>query len=145
MSDLAQRHDLRAELARRRVRLTRQRRVLVQVIQDATRHLDAEELWRQAQVRDATINLATVYRTLGLLKKFGLVDELDLMHLKGEKHYYEVSRLRTHLHLACFRCGRIQEYQTEAFEQLQRQVAAACGFSIQVGRLEFGGLCRHCR
>ncbi|MGH9480786.1 MAG: Fur family transcriptional regulator [Terriglobales bacterium] len=145
MPELAQRHDLRAELARRGVRLTRQRRALVEVIQEATRHLDAEALWRQARARDAGINLATVYRTLGMLKKLGLVDELDLMHLEGEKHYYEVSRVRSHLHLACFRCGHIVEYQTEAFEELQRQVEQACGFSIQVGRLEFGGLCRQCR
>ncbi|MGH9395163.1 MAG: Fur family transcriptional regulator [Terriglobales bacterium] len=145
MPELAQRFDLRAELARRQVRLTRQRRVLVEVIQTATRHLDAETLWKKAQARDESINLATVYRTLGLLKKLGLVDELDLMHLEGEKHYYEVSREHRHLHLACFGCGRIEEYQTEAFEGLQQQVEAACGFSIQIGRLEFGGLCQQCR
>jgi len=145
MSELAKRYDLQAELARRQVRLTRQRRLLVDVIQGATRHLDAETLWKQAQARDPSINLATVYRTLGLLKKLGLVDELDLMHLEGEKHFYEVSREHRHLHLACFRCGSIVEYQTEAFEGLQKQVEAACGFSIQIGRLEFGGLCQECR
>ncbi len=142
---LAERYDLYAELARRGIRLTRQRRVLVETIQNASRHLDAESLWRQARARDASINLATVYRTLGMLKKLGLVDELDLMHLEGEKHYYEVSRARAHLHLACFGCGRIEEYQTEAFERLRQQVEEACGFAIQTGRLEFGGRCRHCR
>jgi Fur family ferric uptake transcriptional regulator len=144
-SQLAQRFDLRAELARRGIRLTRQRRILVETIQNASRHLDAETLWRQARGRDAGINLATVYRTLGMLKKLGLVDELDLMHLEGEKHYYEVSRATAHLHLACFGCGRIEEYQTEAFERLRQQVEQACGFSIRTGRLEFGGLCRQCR
>jgi Fur family ferric uptake transcriptional regulator len=142
---LAQRFNLLAELSRRGIRLTRQRRILVETIQNASRHLDAETLWRQARARDAGINLATVYRTLGLLKKFGLVDELDLMHLEGEKHYYEVSRAVAHLHLACFACGRIEEYQTEAFERLRQQVEQACGFSIKTGRLEFGGLCRSCR
>lgn len=145
MAELAKRFDLEHELARRNIRLTRQRRLLVEVIQAATRHLDAESIWRLAQGRDRSINLATVYRTLGLLKKMGLVDELDLMHLEGEKHYYEVSREHSHLHLACFRCGTIEEYQTEAFEELQQQVESACGFSIQIGRLEFGGLCRECR
>lgn len=145
MPELSERHDLRAALAQRGVRLTRQRQVLVDVIQNATRHLDAETLWRHAQRHDASINLATVYRTLGLLKRMGLVDELDLMHLEGEKHYYEVSRTRTHLHLACFRCGSIEEFQTEAFERLRELAERACGFSIQVGRLEFGGLCRDCR
>ncbi len=142
---LAERYDLRTELARRGIRLTRQRRLLLETIQNASRHLDAETLWRQARAGDASLNLATVYRTLGMLKKLGLVDELDLMHLEGEKHFYEVSRARAHLHLACFRCGRIEEYQTEAFERLRQQVEQACGFTIQTGRLEFGGLCRHCR
>ncbi|HXR97048.1 MAG TPA: Fur family transcriptional regulator [Terriglobales bacterium] len=142
---LAQRIDLAQEMKRRGVRLTRQRAAVLAAIQQATRHLDAESLWRLAQARDATVNLATVYRTLGMLKKMGLVDELDLMHLEGEKHFYEVSRSQSHLHLACFECGKIEEYQTEQYVKLQAEVESVCGFTIKTGRLEFGGVCRTCR
>jgi Fur family ferric uptake transcriptional regulator len=145
MQKLAQRHILRDELVARGVRMTRQREVLVDLIQNSTRHLDAETLWKLAAERDPGINLATVYRTLSLLKHYGLVDELDLMHLEGEKHYYEVTRLRTHIHLACFQCGAIAEYQSELYEKLQQQVTSDCGFEIKTGRLEFGGVCASCR
>ena len=145
MQKLAQRHILRDELVARGVRMTRQREVLVDLIQNSTRHLDAETIRKLAAEKDPRINLATVYRTLSLLKHFGLVDELDLMHLEGEKHYYEVTRLRSHIHLACFQCGSITEYQSALFEKLQEQVTEDCGFEIRTGRLEFGGICAECR
>ncbi len=87
------------ELVARGVRITAQRSVLVGVIQDAPRHLDAGELLELAQKRDPKIDRATVYRTIALLKKQGLIDELDLMHLEGEKHYYEAKTSRDHCHL----------------------------------------------
>ena len=73
-----------------------------------------------------------------------MIDELDLMHLNGEKHYYEVKTQQDHLHLACFGCGEIIEFATPAFEQLKQEIAAANQFEIQVTRLEVGGLCGGC-
>jgi Fur family ferric uptake transcriptional regulator len=128
----------------RGVRLTAQRRALIETIQEATTHLDAASLLKQAQELDPKINRATVYRTLELLKKLGMIDELDLMHLNGEKHYYEVKTQEDHLHLACFECGRILEFATPAFERLKQEIAAANQFDIQVVRLEVGGLCGAC-
>jgi Fur family ferric uptake transcriptional regulator len=128
----------------RGVRLTAQRRALIETIQEATTHLDAASLLKQAQELDPKINRATVYRTIELLKKLGMIDELDLMHLNGEKHYYEVKTQEDHLHLACFECGRILEFATPAFERLKQEIAAANQFDIQVVRLEVGGLCGAC-
>jgi Fur family transcriptional regulator, ferric uptake regulator len=132
------------EMEARGVRLTAQRRALIETIQEATTHLDAASLLKQARERDAKINRATVYRTIELLKKLGMIDELDLMHLNGEKHYYEVKTQQDHLHLACFDCGGIIEFATPAFEQLKREIAAANHFEVQVARLEVGGLCSAC-
>jgi Fur family transcriptional regulator, ferric uptake regulator len=73
------------ELARRGVRMTAQRRLLVDIIQDSPRHLDAATLLELAKKRDSGIDRATVYRTIALLKERGLIDELDLMHIEGEK------------------------------------------------------------
>src|SRR5581483_5017958 len=100
MEQLAPRRNLRDELKDRGVRMTHQREIVLELIQGSARHLDAESLWKLAVRKDPHINLATIYRTLTLLKRFGLVDELDLMHIEGEKHYYEVARLRSHIHLA---------------------------------------------
>jgi len=63
--------------------MTRQRRVILEIIETATQHLDAAQILRKAVRVDANINRVTVYRTLGLLKRHGLVDELDLLHVKG--------------------------------------------------------------
>jgi len=133
------------ELAVKGVRLTAQRRVLVEIIQSAERHLDAASLLELARKREPNIDRATVYRTIELLKKLRLVDELDLMHLQGEKHYYEVKTLRDHVHLACFHCGRIEEFSSALFERLKSEISNQAGFDVRVTRLEVGGRCRSCR
>src|ERR1700689_995317 len=138
------RRSLLDEVAARGIRLTPQRRALIQVIQDAREHLDAGSLLERARQREPNIDRATVYRTLELLKKLRLVDELDLMHLYGEKHYYEAKTERNHAHLACFRCGRIQEFSSPLFERLKAEISKQAGFTIKVTRLEVGGNCSAC-
>ena len=77
---------LQSELMSRGLRMTRQRRTILSVVETAKQHLDASQILRKARKLDPQIDRVTVYRTLNLLKRHGLVDELDLMHLKGEKH-----------------------------------------------------------
>jgi Fur family transcriptional regulator, ferric uptake regulator len=144
MSPQIERRELFAELGSRGIRLTAQRRALIEVIQEAEEHLDAGSLLELARRREPNINRATVYRTIELLKKLRLIDELDLMHLEGEKHYYEVKTKRDHVHLACFRCGRIEEFSSPIFERLKAEISKQAGFAIRVTRLEVGGNCRAC-
>jgi Fur family ferric uptake transcriptional regulator len=139
-----ERRALLDELASKGIRLTAQRRALIEVVQEATQHLDAGTLLELARKREPNIDRATVYRTIELLKKLGLIDELDLMHLEGEKHYYEVKTKRDHVHLACFRCGRIEEFTSPIFERLKADISERAGFTIRVSRLELGGNCRAC-
>jgi Fur family ferric uptake transcriptional regulator len=141
---LLQRFQLLSQVQSRGIRLTAQRRALIETIQEATTHLDAASLLRVARERDPNIDRATVYRTIELLKKLGMIDELDLMHLNGEKHYFEVKTQQDHLHLACFGCGEIIEFATPAFEQLKQEIAKKNEFEVQVIRLEVGGLCNIC-
>jgi Fur family ferric uptake transcriptional regulator len=139
------RPSLMKELAARGVRITAQRRVLVSIIQDSPRHLDAATLLEIARKHDPNIDRATVYRTLALLKNRGLIDELDLMHIEGEKHYYEAKTNRDHCHMACFRCGAIIEYTSSSFEKLKEEMIKQSGFQIRVVRLEVGGFCKRCQ
>jgi Fur family ferric uptake transcriptional regulator len=141
---MLKRYDLLNAVEAQGVRLTAQRRALIETIQDATSHLDAASLLELARERDPNIDRATVYRTIELLKRLGMVDELDLMHLNGEKHYYEVKTQKDHLHLACFECGAIEEFASPTFERLKREIAEKNDFEIQVMRLEVGGLCARC-
>src|ERR1700723_3838844 len=139
------RPSLMKELSARGVRMTSQRRVLIGIIQDSPRHLDAARLLEIARKHDAGFDRATVYRTLALLKGHGLIDELDLMHIEGEKLFYEAKTNRDHCHMACFRCGAIMEYTSSSFERLKAEIAAQSGFNIRVVRLEVGGFCKECR
>lgn len=137
------REPLSQRLTARGIRLTPRRRALLEILDETNRHLDAAGLLEAAKQR-MRIDRATVYRTLELLKKQGLVDELDLMHLRGEMHYYEARTGEEHFHLACFGCGRIEEISTPLFGQLKRSVGREKGFAIQTARLEIGGYCSDC-
>ncbi len=136
---------LQSELAARGIRLTRQRRVLLQVMETARRHLDAGEILERAQKMDAGITRVTVYRTIDLLKRQGLIDELDLLHLRGDRHFYESHGPRDHIHVACMGCGKVREFESELYEELKRQISHDCGIEITVSRTEVGGLCADCR
>lgn len=136
---------LQAELMSRGLRMTRQRRIILSVVETAKQHLDASQILRKAHKLDPHIDRVTVYRTLSLLKRHGLVDELDLMHLRGEKHYYERRPQRDHIHMACLRCGKITEFESDLFDRLKGQIQRDCRFHIVVSRLEVGGYCGQCR
>ncbi len=129
----------------RGIRMTAQRRLLAELLDNAREHLDAESVYRLAQRRDATIHRATVYRTLKLLKRQGLVDELDLMHVAGERHYYEVRPSVFHIHLVCTACGGVHEPGGRFWEELKEKVRRETGFRAEVMRLEMGGLCESCQ
>lgn len=136
---------LQAELTSRGVRMTRQRRTILGVIETATQHINASQILRKAQKFDANIDRVTVYRTLGLLKRHGLVDELDLLHVGGDSHYYERRPQRDHLHITCVRCGKVMELESELFDRLKGQVQRECSFQIVITRVEIGGYCTECR
>ncbi len=136
---------LQRELRQRRIRLTSQRRVVVQVMESAPRHMDASEIFELAHQIDPNITRVTVYRTLDMLKSQGLIDELDLLHLRGHRHYYESHGPRDHIHVACIRCGKVREFESELYEQLMAQISRDCGLEISIARTEVGGLCADCR
>ena len=129
----------------RGVRITEQRRVIAELLEDAEDHLDADTVYRRASRRDPRIHRATVYRTLNRLKKLGLVDELDLMHVEGERHYYEIRPRSFHVHLVCLSCGRVDEPSGTFFEDLERRMLDAIGFRSEVARMEVGGRCTDCQ
>ncbi len=137
--------SLQQQLEARGIRLTRQRRVLLQVMETARRHLDAGGILRRARKIDPGITRVTVYRTIDLLKRHGLIDELDLLHLRGDRHFYESHAARDHIHVACLRCGKVREFESSLYEQLKRQIEQDCGIKITVTRTEVGGYCADCQ
>jgi Fur family transcriptional regulator, ferric uptake regulator len=135
---------LQDALRQRRIRLTRQRLVILQVMDSAEQHLDVDQILERAQRIDAEVHLVTVYRTIDLLKRQGLIDELDLLHLRGDRHYYETHGPRDHIHVACLRCGKVREFESRLYEQLKQQIAVDCDIRVTVSRTEVGGICNDC-
>src|SRR5580704_11414197 len=108
------------------MRLTRQRKILLDLIDKTGQHLDAERLFQ-------------------LAKEGGLVDELDLMHQAGEQHYYETRRKQEHAHVICLGCGKVEEFFGEPLQRLRRQIELHFGFQVVLARTEVGGYCSHCQ
>jgi Fur family transcriptional regulator, ferric uptake regulator len=131
-------------LSERGIRLTRQRRVILKVMDEAEQHLDVDQILERAQKIDSGVHLVTVYRTIELLKKHGLIDELDLLHLRGDRHYYETHGPRDHIHVACLKCGKVREFESRLYEQLKEQIARDFHMKVTVSRTEVGGYCAEC-
>ncbi len=88
-------------------RLTTQRRLIREVLEANEGHLDVEAIHDRVKIRDPNISLATVYRTLAVLKEMGRVEE----HGLGEDHgHYEAVHDRPHYHFACLGCGKAIEF-----------------------------------
>lgn len=145
MSALPVPPSARDTLTQRGVRITRQRQILLDVLDKTGQHLDADRLFALAKEKDPKLNRVTVYRTLKLLKAGGLVDELDLMHQKGEQHYYETRRKEEHAHIICMECGKVEEFFGESLAKLKEQIESEFGFQIVLARTEVGGYCAHCQ
>jgi Fur family ferric uptake transcriptional regulator len=135
---------LEAQLGARGRRLTRQRRVIVRVMDTANRHLDIDEIYERACKLDPRIHRVTVYRTVDLLKRLGLIDELDLLHIRGDRHYYESHGPRDHIHIACLKCGKVREFESPLHEEMKRQIERELDMKITMTRTEVGGYCSGC-
>src|SRR5205823_9336246 len=88
-------------LRKRGYRLTPQRFMILSVIQEAEEHLSIDQISERVQQRNPYVSLSTIYRTLELLRKLGLIRE---NHLPGEQPHYEAAQGNSHHHLICHRC-----------------------------------------
>lgn len=124
------------------MRLTRQRRLVLDILRESGGHLDAETLYRRARARRAKISLATVYRSLAHLRRANLIRENRL----GENHaHFEPAGKTLHFHFTCGKCGRVVEFESP---QVVRAVNAFGGrehLDILDVRLELRGYCADCR
>ena len=123
-------------------RITPQRKLVLNILDQANGHLDATEIYERGRRRDARLSLSTVYRTLSMLKEIGLVREL---HLDDEHHHYELDDRDGHSHLVCLQCGRVIEVDSSAFVTAAKTVGAMHRFEIEGAQVELSGTCADCR
>jgi Fur family ferric uptake transcriptional regulator len=125
------------------IRLTSQRRTILEVLDESETHLDAEAVYQNAKARDPNISLATVYRTLSVLTRLGLIQQRHLIP-DDQRGYYEIAD-RQHFHFTCISCGQVIEFDTPLIAQLRHELAHELGLEVVDARLYLEGRCAECQ
>jgi Fe2+ or Zn2+ uptake regulation protein len=112
------------------------------VLEESRGHLDAEDIHDRVKAHDPRIGLATVYRTLALLKAVGLVSE----HSLGEEHgHFEAVQELPHYHFTCIRCRQVIEFEAPAVTEAVQSLIDRESVQVIDVHLSLTGYCSNCR
>jgi Fur family transcriptional regulator, ferric uptake regulator len=137
-------HLFRRYLKQQGLPVTQQREVVADVLFNSPDHLSVEEIEGRLKARGERIGKATIYRTMEILVRSGLVEEHDFG--QGFKRYEHLfGQPPAHAHLVCTHCGSVTEFKSPEVDRVQDQVARAHGFQPTRHKLEVYGLCADCQ
>lgn len=119
------------------LRMTGQRRIIAQVMEDAQDHPDVEEIYNRASAIDTAISLATVYRTVKLFEEVCILDRLEFGD--GRARYEDADRDH-HDHLFDLRTGEVIEFCDPEIEVLQEKIARRLGYRLKGHKMELFGV-----
>lgn len=119
------------------LRLTEQRRTIAEVLEQATDHPDVEELHRRSVAKDASISIATVYRTVKLFEEAGIIERYEFGDGRAR---YEDAKREHHDHLIDMNSGEVIEFVDPEIEALQQKIANRLGYELRGHRLELFGV-----
>lgn len=125
------------------LKLTRQRRAVLEAVFALHEHFEAEDVVLHLRSRGHRVSRAAVYRTLPLLAASGLIREVH--SAERHSHYEHTVGHDHHDHLVCTECGSVTEFQDPQIEELQHRICAQRGFDPVDHRMEILGVCRQCR
>lgn len=137
-------NKFRAFLKAHHLKLTRARKlVFEEILSSASVHPNASELRQRLSKKGQRVSLATIYRTLNLLVRSGLVSSIDL----GENHsHFEPEKTGTsHGHLICLRCGRVCEFSQDEIGKFIGRVGQDKGYHLDKFSIQVFGFCEKCR
>ena len=134
--------DIVSRLTEQGYRLTPQRMMVLAAIEDSDDHISAEEIYAQVITKYPHVNISTVYRTLELLKRLGLVTETDL---GGGRVRYHPADKGHHHHLVCQECGEIIDLDESVMSSLKSTLLREYQFSADLRHLAIFGRCAKCR
>lgn len=123
--------------------VTRPRERVAQLVLCSDDHLSVVQIRRALRERGGAVGLATIYRTLDLLVRSGLVRAHDFS--QGFRRYEAMPAQAHHHHLICVRCGTVAEFAHERLERMLPIIADEHGFQPERHRLEIYGVCRECQ
>jgi len=127
-------------LRQRGIRLTPQRLEIVRILTHDRTHPGARAILSRAQAKVPYMSISTVYYTLGLLKKEGLIKELGFYSMGNR---YE-SEMTDHIDLICTKCRKIINFEKE-LPVTRQLIEKATGFEAHEMRCEYYGVCVNCR
>jgi len=133
--------ELIAALKSQKFRLTPQRVELVRLIAASEGHPNAARLYATIRSHFPTISLATVYKTLALLKELNQVVEIEL----HDDRHYDGNRPQPHPHLVCIKCSRILDAELDLEPATLRRLEEKSGFTITQPQITLYGLCPDCK
>lgn len=129
-------------LMKKNLKQTKQRQRVIERFLELKGHISAEELHDHIRKKGDNIGLATVYRTLNLLKEAGLADQKQF---SDGRSVFEVHAPGSHHdHLICLGCHMVVEFENEAIETLQEEVAKSFNFTLINHSLDLFGYCETC-
>jgi Fur family ferric uptake transcriptional regulator len=138
---MEQSRDIVSKLTEQGYRLTPQRLMILSAIENASSHISAEEIYTQVVAKYPNVNISTVYRTLELLKRLGLVTETDLGG--GRVRYHPVEKGHHH-HLVCQECGAIIDLDESVLVPLKNTLLHDYKFVADLRHLAIFGRCVKC-
>ena len=133
--------DIAGELANQGYRMTPQRLMILSAIENSDDHISAEEIYAQIIAKYPNVNISTVYRTLELLERLGLVTKTDLG--EGRVRYHPVEKGHHH-HLICRECGAIIDLDESLLTSLKSTLLREYKFSADLRHLAILGRCVNC-
>jgi Fur family transcriptional regulator, ferric uptake regulator len=131
-----------ARLREKGYRLTPQRLMILAAIETSDEHVSAEEIYNQVAAKYPNVDISTVYRTLELLKKLGMVYEIDLGEGRIRYHAEESGH---HHHLVCQDCGAVIDIDEAALASLKDILMRDYHFQAELRHVGVFGICEKCR
>jgi Fur family peroxide stress response transcriptional regulator len=129
-------------LKRHDSRITPQRMAVLRILATSDGHPSVEKIYEQVKRRFPTTSLATVYKTVTLLKELNEV--LELGFPEGSNRY-DGHNPHPHPHLICTKCKKIIDPDLDSLEGVTQELVSETGFQITSHRLDFFGLCPDCQ
>jgi Fe2+ or Zn2+ uptake regulation protein len=125
-------------------RMTGQRRMILEALQCLGCHPSAEEIFEAVSLRDPSLNLSTVYRTLRWLEQEGLISGRRFDETDRTERFDPVSPSEHH-HFICTVCKTVTEFEHPLIEQIKTEFAAENGAQVVNASVMFYGICSACR
>jgi len=134
--------DMLSKFRQRGCRITSHRLALLRLIASSEGHPSAMQLYESLRVQFPTVSLATIYKTLSLLKEDGEVLEIDLHN----ENRFDGNKPYPHPHLICTVCNRIMDGdELPALDSINQQIAEKYGFKVMRQHQVFYGICPACQ